>query len=476
MTGIAIVLYLNITPNQPRERDYAFAGSFYAYAMWIGFGVMALWDLVKKYNEKYTPILITVVCLLVVPGIMAKEGWNDHDRSGKYATRDFAEDYLNSCAPNAILITNGDNDTFPLWYAQEVEGVRTDVRVVNFTLSSGDWYVHQLMRKIYKSDALPFTLTNDQYDKGVNDAVVFSGAINERVELQDMIDYIASDDPSTKYQSGGHSMAMFPTKMVKITLDSASLVKAGIVPARFADKVTGTVEFDIRSNTLYKNDLMLLDFLAKNKFKRPVYFANPGSIQSIDVSKYCFMEGFVYRFMPANAESADFYKRVGGVNSEASYDILMNKCKWGNLAAEKVYVDPESYRNTFIPKQNFMRLAKSLLAEGKNDQAVKVCDYVQQIFPDNKVHFDYYMVEFVDTYYKAGAFEKGNKLAGRLLQIYEQNVDYITSLKPEFRTSYEEDRNMAYSLFDYLKQLAGQYNQSSITGQVDKYVSSKKGM
>ena len=195
---------------------------------------------------------------------------------------------------------------------------------------------------------------------------------------------------------------------------------------------------------------------------------------AVDVDKYCYQEGFIYRFMPVKPDERDYIKGVGSVNSDASYDILMNKCKWGNLADPDVYVDPESYRSTFAPKQNFMRLAKSLLAEGKNDQAVKVCDYVQQIFPDNKIHYDYYMVEFVNTYYAAGAFDKGNKLANRLLQIYEQNLDYISSLSPEFRAYYEEDQNIAFSVLDYVKQISAQYNQTAISGRIDKYLDSKK--
>ncbi len=476
MTGIAIVLYLNIAPNQPRERDYAFAGSFYAFSMWIGFGVLALWEMLKKINEKYIAIPVTLVCLFLVPGIMAKDGWNDHDRSHKYATRDFAANYLNSCAPNAILITNGDNDTFPLWYAQEVEGIRTDVRVVNFMLSSGDWYVHQLMRKVYNSDALPFTLTYDQYNKGINEQVGYSGTIQDRVELQDVIDYIASDDPSTKYHSGNQSIALFPTNKVKISVDSAALVNGGLVPAKYAGSILSSVDLDINTDRLLKNDLMLLDFLAKNKFKRPIYFGSPAGVKSFDVSPYCFMEGYVYRFLPVKADGPDFIKRMGSVNSDTSYNILMNKCKWGNLADPRVYVDQESYRNTFLPKQNFARLAKTLIAEGKNDMAVKVCDRIQEIFPDNKVHFDYYMIEFVEVYFKAGAMEKGNKLTNRLLQIYEQNVDYYTALNPEFRTQYSDDMNMAFSIFDYLKQIATQYNQTSIVQHIDKYLSSKKGL
>jgi hypothetical protein len=357
-----------------------------------------------------------------------------------------------------------------------VEGIRTDVRVVNFTLSSGDWYVHQLMRKIYNSDTLPFTLSYEQYNKGKNDVLYHSGAIKDRVELQDLIDYIASEDPASKYNQDGTIFTLFPANKVKITLDSTLLIKQGSVPAKYADKVLSTLEFDITSNYLAKNDLMLLDFLAKNKFKRPVYFVNPASVPSVDFTPFCYLNGFVYRFLPLKTDSMDIDKRNANVDAEASYDILMNNCKWGNLADPKVYVDPESFRNTFAPKQSFMRLAKKLVTEGKNEQAVKVCDYVQKIFPDNKIHFDYSMVEFVNTYYEAGAYDKGNKLANRILQIYEQNLNYISALSPEFRGNYSEDQNIALSVLDYMKQMAGQYNQSTLVGRIDKYRNANKSL
>jgi hypothetical protein len=240
--------------------------------------------------------------------------------------------------------------------------------------------------------------------------------------------------------------------------------------------VVGSVEWDIKSNYLYKNDLMLLDFLAKNKFKRPIYFASPSSISdAVDVDKYCYQEGFVYRFMPVKPDERDYIKGVGSVNTDASYDIFMNKCKWGNLSAPGVYVDRESYRNTMIPKQNFARLARKLTVEGKNDSAVKVCDYVQQIFPDNKISFDYYMIQFVDVYYRAGAFEKGTKLADRLMQIYEQNTDYILSLNPEFRGNFDEDLNESFSFFNTLKQIADQYDQKDVSKRVDDFLNQKMG-
>ncbi len=219
MTGLAITVYLNQYPYQPRERDYAYASSFYAFAIWIGLGVLALFDMLrKKLDPKIAAIAVTALSLLLVPAIMAKEGWNDHNRSGKYATRDFAANYLNSCEPNAILFTNGDNDTFPLWYAQEVEGIRTDVRVVNFMLASGHWYVHQMMNKAYESDPLPFTLSYDQYQNGVNNAVVFYNTnLQGNAELNQVIDFIASENERTKLTlTSGEKINFSPTKKFKV--------------------------------------------------------------------------------------------------------------------------------------------------------------------------------------------------------------------------------------------------------------------
>ncbi|MEA3479872.1 MAG: DUF2723 domain-containing protein, partial [Bacteroidota bacterium] len=201
MTGIAIIIYLNQYPYQPRERDYAFAGSFYAFAIWIGLGVLSIYNAIVKRikNPKVVALAVTMICLLLVPGIMAKDGWDDHNRSGKYAALDFAKNYLNSCAPNSILITNGDNDTFPLWYAQEVEGVRTDVRVVNYMLASGYWYIHQLGTKIYDSERLPFTLTPKQYNKGVNQYIpYYNRNLDDYVEVKEIIDFIADDSDRSK--------------------------------------------------------------------------------------------------------------------------------------------------------------------------------------------------------------------------------------------------------------------------------------
>jgi hypothetical protein len=473
MTGLAIVVYLNQYPFQPRERDYAYAGSFYAFAFWIGFGVYFLFDMLRKINEKAVAIGVTAVCLLLVPGIMAKEGWNDHDRSGKYACRDFAADYLNSCAPNAILITNGDNDTFPLWYAQEVEGIRTDVRVVNYMLASGEWYVHQLGRKIYNSDQLPFTLTPEQYNKGVNEMIPFYEMSKERLALKDVIDFIASDDERAKLPlQSGEKIHFLPTKHLTLAIDSAYMVNNGLIPKYMAGNMVKSIDWDVKSNYLYKNDLMFLDFLATNNWKRPVYFATPSSVSDVlDIEKYCHQEGFVSRFLPVIAKG--YIEGLGGVDAEGSYDIMMNKCKWGNLADPKVYVDRESYRNSMIPKQNFIRLAIQLMEEGKKDMAVKAIDRCQEAFPNSKITYDYYMMQFADIYYKCGATAKGSKLVETLAGIYEENLNYYSSLSPEFSANYQSDMEQGMAVLDRLASMAKENKQEAIAKKIDQFMQMK---
>ncbi|MCK5766728.1 MAG: DUF2723 domain-containing protein, partial [Bacteroidales bacterium] len=351
MTGIAIVLFLNQYPYQPRERDYAYTGSFYAFAIWIGLGVMGIYFWLKKYmgDNKLIPAGITLVALLFIPGIMAQQGWDDHNRSGRYAARDFGMNYLAGCDPNAVLITNGDNDTFPLWYVQEVEGFRTDVRVVNYMLSSGYWYVHQLGKKVYDSEPLTFTLTPDQYEKGRNQYIMYvDRGIKNSVEVKELIDFIASDDERTKLPlTTGEKVNYMPVKKLRLTVDSAKCVENGIVPIEMAHLIVPYIEWEVRQNALYKNDLMLLDFLANNNWERSLYFANPNALEKvIDLDEYCHLEGAVYKFMPVKAK--DYIPGLGGIHANKSYDVIMNDFHWGNLNDPSVTVDRESYRHARI--------------------------------------------------------------------------------------------------------------------------------
>ncbi|MBN2172753.1 MAG: DUF2723 domain-containing protein [Bacteroidales bacterium] len=469
MTGIAITVYLNQYPYQPRERDYAYAGSFYAFAIWIGLGVLAVFDSLRtKLNPKMSAILVTVVALLVVPVIMAKEGWDDHDRSGKYATLDFAANYLNSCEPNAILFTNGDNDTFPLWYAQEVEGIRTDVRVVNFMLASGHWYIHQMMNKAYESDPLPFTLSYEKYQNGVNDAVVFYNTnYKGHAELKQVIDFISNDSEKTKLTlQTGEKINFSPTKKFKITIDSADIMRKGIVPEYMAHKIVPVIEWNVRQNYLYKNDLMLLDFIASNNWERPVYFANPSSLSKVlDVEEYCHLEGFVYKFMPVKSDN--YISGVGGVNEKATYDIFMNRCKWGNLNDPHVYVDRESYRNSIIPKQNFMRAAEALANNGEKEKAIDLLDRCMEAFPNSKITFDMFMIPFADVYYTAGAYDKGNTIVEKIFENYSQDIDYYNRLNEKLFKYFESDYNQAMGVLQKLSIMTKMNKQDELHSRID---------
>ncbi|MFA6949379.1 MAG: DUF2723 domain-containing protein [Lentimicrobiaceae bacterium] len=468
MTGIAIVLYLNQTPFQPRERDYAYTGSFYAFAIWLGVGVFAIYDSFKKWMSSNIALPLTVLLTLSVPAIMLAENYDDHDRSGKYAARDFAANYLNSCDKNAILITNGDNDTFPLWYAQEVEGVRTDVRVVNYLLSSGDWYVHQLARKIYNSEPLKFQLTPDQYNKGVNEYLPIYEQTKERVELKDVMDFIASDNLRSKVSmNSGEKVNYVPTRKIRLSVNKVNAIKNGIVPSYMVDSIVPYIDWDIRANYLFKNDLMLMDFLANNNWERPIYFASPSSVSKVfDIDKYCHQTGIVYKFIPVLAY--DYYRGLGGVDEIASYNILVNKAKWGDLNNPKVTADPESKRNASMLKQNYIRLAKVLVQKGKYTKAIAVVDKLISEFPNEKFTFDIYMLSIADIYYKSGDTVKGNDFIRTVARVYGSNIAFYNQVNPKFAEYYKEDSEEALMIMAKLFSIAKQNNQDKLYKELDR--------
>jgi len=464
-TGLAIAIYLNMPPMQPRERDYAFAGSFYAFAIWIGLGVMAIFDFLakRKIPAMASVLLATMLSLVLVPGIMAKEGWDDHDRSAKYSARDFAVNHLNSCAPNAILITNGDNDTFPLWYAQEVEGVRTDVRVVNFTLASGAWYVEQLFNKVYQSDKLPFTLPVEKYKQGTNEYIpVKESTLAGNISLKEIIDFINSDSPEAKVMTqDGQQLSYAPTNKVRLPIDSAYLLKKGIIKPENASRLYPYIDWTIGKGNLFKNEIMFLDFLATNNWERPVYFVNPSSVRNIaNIADYCQMEGIVYRLLPyASVNKGDGF---AGVSTDATYDLFMNKSKWGNLNDPKVYVDPESMRSSQVARSQFARLAQALIIENKKDSAIKVLDKANEYFPDNKVPFDMYMISHAQLYYNAGANAKGNDMAKTILNRYKSDLEYYDSVEGKYRRSIAQDRAQAVYAVKSIAQVCGMYQQKDL--------------
>jgi hypothetical protein len=465
MTGLAIVVYLNQHSPQPRERDYAYAASFYAFAIWIGLGVYAIFDMLKKRLEpKWVAIGVTAVSLLLVPVIMAKEGWDDHDRSGRYTSLAIANNYLNSCAPNAILFTNGDNDTFPLWYAQEVEGIRTDVRVVNLSLLNTEWYIEQMKRKAYDSDPVPFSLKWDQYKEGTRNYTYFieNENVKGNVELKQLFDIINTDPARLTMQTRVGPLDFFPTKNFKITIDSAQVIRTGTVTPENARLIVDEITWTINRSGITKNYLMLLDLLATNNWERPVYFATTtGTSAYIGLQDYFQLEGLTYRFVPIKSKNKD--GQDARVNTTAMYDNLVNKFQFGNIDDPNVYLDETNVRMTMNLRSNFFKLADALIGEGKNDSAKVVMDLSIQAIPDKSIPYNFFVLPVAEGYYKIGEIEKGNEIYSRMIVILEEQLNYYFAFNGTHKDKYAYEKEQNLAMLQKLAQVASKFKQEDIS-------------
>ncbi|MDP4209393.1 MAG: DUF2723 domain-containing protein [Bacteroidota bacterium] len=478
MTGLAIVLYLNQTPFQPRERDYAYAGSFYAFAIWIGLGVMALIDWAgKKSKGALTAGLIAALSLVLVPGIMAQQNWDDHDRSDRYTCRDFAYNYLNSCAPNAILFTNGDNDTFPLWYIQEVEGVRTDVRVVNLSYLGADWYIEQMQRKVYDSDALPTSMSKEKYQTGTRDALYIVDRVGDYADIKDVMDFVASDKPETKsLPNVPDRIEYLPANKLKMKVDTTLVRNNGTVTPSFSKYVVPEMKWELKKkNAIYKNDMMVLDILAHNNWKRPIYFAITVSDDNyMGLDKYLRLDGLAYRIVPIESNRPD--GQAGSIDSKLLYDNLMNKFKWGNIQNPKVYLDENNMRMLSNFRSNFARLAEQLLVENKRDSAVKVLDRCLQIMPVQQIPLNYWALPIIEQYYKAKENAKATKISQDLFASLGSELSYYFRLKGKFAEGIDQEKRMALYTLNELGKIAEAYGQKSLKSQIDGSLQNYMGL
>ena len=483
LTGFAIVVYLNQTPYQPRERDYAYAGSFYAFAIWIGLGVLAIVDSAKKYLPGISSgVLATVLSLVLVPSIMANQNWNDHDRSGRYTARDLASDYLNSCAPNAILFTYGDNDTFPLWYAQEVEGIRTDVRVVNLSLLGTDWYIYQMTKRAYDSAPVPFSFSRDKYRQGVRDLLPVVDKVGKYAPLKDVMNWVASDDPRTKVMaSDGTEMNFLPANLLEIPVDSAHVVNSGLITAENANKMVDTIKFKLTKKYITKSDMMVLDLLANFNWDRPIYFATSiGNDNYMDLQDYFRLEGFAFRLVPYKTKAQN--GEVGDLNTDILYDNLMNKFKWGRMNQPDVLIDHYNKRVLSIMKvrEVFSRLARALLKENKKEKAIEVLDRVVELTPNNQIPYDYFILPVAELYYKANEPGKANKIVTKLAEIYTEDLNYYLSLKEPYSAAVGYETKVSMSVMQELVSLTETYKQDKLFEKISndfdtlfqKYISS----
>lgn len=476
MTGVAIVLYLNQYSPQPRERDYAYAGSCYAFTMWIGLGVMALIEwLSKKFDEKLSAIIITLLTLILVPGIMGQQGWDDHDRSGRYSGLATATDYLNSCAPDAILFTNGDNDTFPLWYAQEVEGIRTDVRVINLSLLNMDWYIDQAKRKAYNADPVPFSMTRDKYLQGNHDVTYIienEKLKNYYVDLHDLFNIINNNESKLKFNTEQiGTVDFFPSKKFMVTYDPEQIRENKLIPEKYYNRLD-TLRWEINRQVIEKSTLMILDLLATNHWKRPVYFAmTMGPESFIGLDKYFHLEGVAYRVLPVLARSLD--GQPGEINTDIMYDNMMNKFQFGNMQDPKVYMDENNLRMTMNFRNAFGRLATCLILEGKKDSARRVLDRCMEVMPGNSIPLNFFVIPVIEGYYKIGETKKGDQIAEKLFSLFNDDLAYIFSFPDNELKDFDLDLQQDITTMQRLSEITKDNNREPLAqksaASLDKY-------
>ena len=446
MTGLAIILYLNQPSTEPRERDYAYAGSFYAFAIWIGLGVMALTEWIGKKVKPHIALAgVGVLSLVFVPGLMAQQGWDDHNRSHRTAAYDFARNTLESCSPDGVLIANGDNDTFPLWYCQEMEGIRTDVRIINSALANSFWHIQPLFRAMYDAEPLKFTIPYGGYGQGVNDyAFLGDMDLGGYTELSDLLRFVGSDNPATKQRSrDGELVSFFPSRNAKVTLPVQEMLNQGLLTPEQAQTVPSELRYTVKpgSSVLYRADLAFLDIFATNKFGRPIHVLSTGAQSGVfPVNELASVQGNVYRLVPyRNANRA--WIGANGMETDKTYDLFVNKFRWGNLQDPKTAVDPESAGYAGTVRYQYSMLARALNFEGKYDSAVNALDKCLEFFPDRKVPYEGIMVYLVEEYFRAGAYQKGLALASDMRKIYTDRLQYMARFPARFARSVRYEQN-----------------------------------
>ena len=432
MMGIALVFYFNTSPGEPRERDYVYAGSFYAFSIWIGFGVLALRDLIARLSKRdnvATAAAATVVAMSV-PAILAAQNWDDHDRSHRTMARDIGWNYLQSTLPNSIILNYGDNDTFPLWNNQEVYGVRPDVRIMNTSYLGGEWYIDEMKTKANDAPGVPFSLPKHKYTFN-NDMIYVTNSIDRPVEIKEVIDFVRSDDPRSKVKLADGTLADYiPAKRIALPVNKENALASGIVAEKDRDKMVDTVFINIKKNSLDKNQLMILDMLANFDWKRPIYMTQVYILQDFGLMDYLQFDGYAYRLVPILTPTQNPYE-IGRIDADYAAPLLRDTFRYGNLKDPRVYADYFIQYNLSAShaRDAFARVAKELLRQNRVAEAVELLDLGLERMPTSQVRFtDTNTYPFLEAYYAASAM--GDKEAAAkgdaLLREYAQTlIEYI---------------------------------------------------
>ena len=448
-TGIAIQFYTNPYIFQPRERDYSLVGSFYVFALWIGIGVYGLFDEFRKMlKPKILAPAITLLCLLSVPGVMAYQNWDDHDRSNRYTANASAKAYLDSCAKDvgSILFTIGDNDTFPLWYAQEIEGYRTDVRIVCTSLFETDWYIDQMKQKAYESEAIPSQISHEKYRLGSRDVLyyqnvdpLFNKEVSEnRWNIKDFVNWVDSDNPQTKlkhileqqnadleaYSENSQNIVYYPTNKIRILVNKQNALASGIVKQKDSALIVDYIDVDLPKSAITKKSMMMLDIIANNDWIRPIYFSG-GSFDDAEyiwMKNYLQLDGMAYKLVPILTERKNSFE-MGRIDTDLMYDIVKN-WNWGNSGSPDIYYDPQTRIQGLSYRGNLARLMEKLLAENKIDKAKEIIDLALAKMPVEYFGYYTFVEPFVDGYYKVGETNKARALFNKLKTVYQERLGY----------------------------------------------------
>ena len=452
-TGLALKIYLNERPFEPRERDYALVGSFYVFAMWIGFGVYALFEIVKeKIKPKLAIPIVLASTALAVPVLMGSQNWDDHDRSNRYTAQSMAKMYLDSCDENAIIFTIGDNDTFALWYAQGIEGYRQDVRIVNTSLFQTDWYIDDMKKKAFDSDPIPSQLSHDKYKYGSRDFLFFQKTRKDTINIKDWMDFVANDSKKTQVELESRQWVnTFPTKVIKIPVDKEAVLQNGIVDPKDADKIVPNIYITLKGDVIYKNRLLMLDVIANNNWERPIYFSGGafGDDDYIWMKEFLQLEGVLYKLVPIRTplDKNNPYE-MGRIDGDKMYNIVMN-WKWGNSGDSAIYHDVETRRNGITYRSTLSRLANVLIEEGQNDKAENVLDLAMEKMPVDYFEFYSLLEPFILYYYQINKIEKARAVYQSVVRHYQEHLFFYSKL------SYNKQEAIGDEIFSDLGRYRG---------------------
>ncbi len=477
MTGIFLIVYFNSPPREPRERDYTSVGSFFTYCVFIGMGVIALYSWLKdKIPAMASATFATVLGMVAVPTVMAINNWDDHNRHDRRMARDFANNYLESCPPNAILFTQGDNDTYPLWYAQEVEGIRTDVRIANLSLLGVDWYIEHLQKASNDAAPIPFhsDFTIDKYRGNKRDIIQFFE--NKKVAkpgryypVDDIVEFMLSDNKNAKARSGrGDEVNYMPTKKFLLEVDTAAVLRANLIPESLKNRIVSEIKWENNKRNIIKYDLAIMAMLAALDWERPLCFANTVSPRYYKgLEKYLIQEGLIYKFVPVNFPSNS--RGAVAVNDEVMYNNVMEKFKYGGLGEKEHFIDENTHRMMHVLRGVHLTLAEDLNRKGKKEESINVLERVKEQFtnenapyyaPNNSV-FNIYTSQWVDLYYRNNARELAKPILDLMIEDLADCMRFY-DLNTTFAKHYKSERQTALGIIGRLDNIAKQYSDNDL--------------